>query len=196
MVFPLQGQMPGEYLPEADERIHGAIDAWLLAKELGGADAYIYCSGGTPDCDGLTAAHYIERQVITFAKDRGHQNITNSISIGEQVSSCTAENIRISRQFIVRYDLVIPVSNWPHLMPAGVYLKYLVPDVPFIKWSSGSGRGCLGLPYSHYLARETGHKALAYFDCRFYKGRFLDDRQAKMAESRRIFRFPPVPYQV
>ncbi len=194
VVYPLQGQMPGEYLPEADERIHGTIDAFSLASL--GSESYIYCSGGTADCDGLTSAHYMEKQVVTFARDRGRRNIESAIVIGQQVSSHTAEDIRISRQFLLHYDLIVPVSNWPHLIPAGVYFKYCIPEVPFVKWSSGSGRGCLGLPYSHYLAREYGHWAFAaLLDCRFYKGRFLDERQARIAEAKRSLRFPPVPYR-
>ena len=194
-VYPLQGQMPGEYLPEADERIQAAIDAWLLARDLG-AEAYIYCSGGTVDGDGLTSARYMEKQVITFARDRGHCNIERAIAIGEQVSCHTGENTRISKQFLLRYDLAILVSNWPHLLPAGTYFRYFIPEIPFLKWSSGDGRGCLGLPYWQYLAREYAHSTFACFvDCPFYKGRFLDERQAKIAESKRSLRFPPVPYQ-
>lgn len=196
-VYPLQGQMPGEYLPEADERIHGAIDALLLARELG-CEACIYCSGGTVDGDGLTSAHYMEKQVITLARDRGHRNIESAIFTGEQVSCHTAENIRISQQFLRRYDLVILVSNWPHLLPAGVYFKKLIVrplGISFNKWSSGDGRGCLGLPYWQYLVREYAHAAFAFIDCRFFKGRKLDERQARIAASKRSLRFPPVPYR-
>lgn len=185
VVWPLKEQMPGPYLAEHDAIIQGTIDVFSLLK----GKVSIYCSGGTPDCDGLTGGRYIATQIEVFALDRGHRNIADAIVIGEQVSSHTAEDIRISRQFLMGHDLIVLVSNWPHLLPAGVYLRHFIPEVPFVKWSLGSGRGCLDLPYG------CGHWAFArLIDCPFFNGRFLDEHQARIAQSKRELRFPSVPY--
>lgn len=199
LLFPLIGQPPGECLSEHNDRIHTTIDVAYACSTIG-CRYGILAAGGVPDRDGITGGRYTEGQIIALSRARGRHrpSLAEKIVPGERVSCHTAENIRLSRQFITRgrYDMVILISNWLHLRRAGVYFSYFMPGVTCVLCSSGSGRGTLGMPYSRYVAYEIALFAFALeVDCCWPNyGRFFDDRAARRAEEQRNLRYPPVPY--
>ena len=192
-ILPLPGQVPGEYIAEHNQRIKQVIVLfWDLYSA--GHDVTIICASGTADADGLTGARYMRNQIITFS-GANSEKIAKHIVIGEETSGHSAATIISSRQFIMNggYDLVILVSNWPHLLPAGAYFKHLIPEVPFIKGSSGAGIGCLNQSYWKYLLREIVHYAAAMtFDRWPFHGHFLDKQGEKLTLESRQKRFPPI----
>lgn len=195
IIFTLNAQIPGEYFPEHDRRINAALDAGEICREMD-FDPFFLCSAGVPDLDGLTTARYIKRQFLVKATKRDYKGIADRLIIGEQQSSHTAQNIRLSRHLILdrNFRLVILVSNIPHLWVAGAYFNYFIPEVPFVKYPSDWGRGANNLPYWRYLSREAIHYGFALTIDRWpFRGRFLDGRQTRLYGSRQGLRYPDIP---
>jgi len=202
--MPLPGQPPGPYFPEHDERMQATIDAAAVSQELG-CLTKILLATGTKDADGLTCARYMQRQLEYFAKIRGRSALLECIVIGEEKSGATAPQILSVRgqllgvepisdkSLLGKVDLVVLISNWPHLLPAGVYFSRFIPEIPFVKWSSGDGRGCLGLPRWRYLLREFALYGTALTIDR--DGHRFDKLIEAACEEWRHLRFPPVPYR-
>lgn len=193
-ILPLPGQPPGEHNTEHDQRIEKTL---IIFQNLysAGHDVTIICASGTADIDGLTCAQYMKNQIIAFSGARG-EKLAEHIVIGEETSGHTAGTIISSREHILngKYDLIVLVSNWPHLLPAGAYFRHNIPEIPFIKGSSGAGIGTLNQFYPFYLLREFAHYLTATtFDWWPYHGHLLDRRVEKLCREWRQKRYPPIP---
>lgn len=203
VILPLPGQPPGTYFREHDERMEATVDAAVVSKELGYLTKILLATG-TKDKDGLSCARHMERQITYFAKRRGRSAILDCIAIGEEKSGATAPQIHSVRgqllgveplsdgSLLGKVDLVVLISNWPHLLPAGVYFSRFIPEIPFVKWSSGDGRGCLNLPRWKYLLREFALYGTALTIDR--DGHRFDKLIEVACEEWRHLRFPSVPY--
>ncbi len=204
VTIPLPGQPPGPYFPEHDGRMQATIDAAAVSQELGYLTK-IFLATGTKDADGLTCARYMERQLEVMVNPRGQTALLECIAVGEEISGGTALQILSSRGQLLgikplsdgsrmgKIDLVVLVSNWPHLLPAGVYFRRFIPEIPFVKWSSGDGQGCLNLPRWKYLLREFTLYGTALTIDR--DGHRFDKLIEAACEEWRHLRFPPVPYR-
>lgn len=203
VLLPLPGQIPGAYRPEHDERMQATIDAWVYIGKL--QRVKILCTSGPPDVDGLTVAQYERRQLEYFARQRGHPELIEYINIGEERSGSTAQQIRFVRgqilgvepladgRFLDKVDLVVLISNTPHLWPAGSYFRHLIPEVSFVKWSSGNGDGCLGMDLWPFRLREFKHWGATITIDR--DGCHFNHVTEEHIETWQKLRLPPVPYR-
>ena len=195
-IYILPGQAPGPYFEEHDGRIIKVLQVWQACLILP-SHATILCTSGTPDCRGLTVARYMQKQLLYYANQIGFSDLERdllerSIVIGEETSGSSAHQILYSREDLIRakYDLVILVSNWWHLLVAGSYFKHLIPGVHFAKeWSSS--KGCLEMGLPRFILREIVHYLVSLtFDRSGH--RFDRIIESKLREWEKLS-LPPIP---
>jgi len=158
VILILPGQPPGKYFPEHDRRIIKALEIWQDCLSLP-CQVKILCTSGTPDKNGLICAHYMKNQLIHYARALRLGNVEPFIEIGETQSGSTAGQILHSRDDLLQRhpDLVILISNWPHLLVAASYFKHLIPEIRFVKEWSKPWDGCIGMKRWPFLLREICH---------------------------------------
>lgn len=198
IIIPLPGQMPGQYMPEHDNRILRTLQTWRACYYVG-CDVQILCSSGTADSTGLTVAEYMKRQLLHYGGlDATYiKALEKDIIIGERTSAHTAGQFLGLKDYLRQrhaedtLDLVILVSNWWHLAIARVYFARLV-GLPYVIDAS-SGRGALGLPWPLYLARQVVHLLVALIFDR--SGHLLDRISASRIEGSAKHTLPSIPPQ-
>jgi len=174
-------QIPGPRAPEHDQKIIFTAKTWEYLYGRG-FEPEIILTSGLPDRHGLTGARYMGKQFELF-EELGLR-LTRYLRIGEEESTYTSESLLQLKPHILvgkdespRYDIIVMISNSPHLLPSAAYAKHLIRKVRFVKLSSGDGHGVatgaeLNTSYPKYLGRELLHYLAAMsFD---RNGKFLD----------------------
>lgn len=158
IIYILPGQPPGRYFPEHDRRIIKALQVWQDCLMLP-CHVKILCTSGTPDKNGLICAQYMRRQLIYYARKLNMGDVEPYIEIGEKQSGSTAGQILHSKDDLLQRhpDLVILISNRPHLLVAASYFKHIIPSVRFVKEWSTPCDGCIGMNRWLFTIREIVH---------------------------------------
>lgn len=157
LIYILPGQPPGRYFAEHDRRIIKALQVWQECLSLS-CKVTILCTSGPADANGLTCAKYMRNQLIYFAQKLHLSNVEPYIEIGEEKSGSTAQQILYSKDDLKQRkpDLVILVSNRPHLLVAASYFKHIIGGRFVKEWSANSD-GCIGMPLIPFFIRELQH---------------------------------------
>ncbi len=192
LILILPGQPPGRYFPEHDRRIIKALEMWHDCLFLP-CKVTVLCTSGTPDVNGLICARYMWSQLIYFAQKLNLGEVRNYIEIGELESGSTAQQILCSKDDIRQRnpDLVILVSNRPHLLVAASYFKHIIRGIRFVKEWSAPCDGCIGMKRWPFVFREVVHYIASM--TRDRSGHYFEKAVSKSIEKWSKLTYPPIP---
>ncbi|MBM2821109.1 MAG: hypothetical protein HW405_869 [Candidatus Berkelbacteria bacterium] len=136
-LFP-KAMRGGEHHPEQLERVRTANDLWLQSSFIGHNDVTVLCSSGLANSRGVSLGQTLRQELIQISNEIGSPPIfSGDIVVGEEESTHTGENIRLSKAFLESgWGRIICVTSPGFLFLPGHtsriqrLIRNIIPDLP------------------------------------------------------------------